>query len=213
MPPRLGVLLSYYSGRPYETFEFAKWTDILLIPEQKRSSALSAARIDVVGLLQLGCLTPKNIRLAGIDALELARDDCLACQLVKRFDANELSEAFVSTPPDAVTAAGTEFAERFGITLSYLLGLCRGLRQQAHACIEQTIDRWMAGSGVGRSVPILPIRRMSPIGEVKGRLLVECDVYLPGVKNWQFEFFSDVDTQGLSHEECLGLGLPRLWLR
>ena len=205
-PTRLRVLLAHYTGRQPENYSNASWQALLELPESKRPPAIAGANIDVAFLCTMGCRKAQEIRLAGIDTVALLIDHLHIEQLLARFPPEQIRSTYLASSSDAVLLAGSHVAERLLLSMSDLLRRCVGKRQEAHACIEQTLEVWRAHTAARGG----GIRIASPLVTVTPRLLLDCNVTLPAIANFSVDLYTDVDTHGLTLAELKMLGLPLL---
>ena len=207
-PLRLKVLLAHHLRQPIEAFEHCSWNVLLELPPSVRPVVVGSARLDVAFLCLMGCRRPEDTRMAGIDTIAVVSDPLLFEQLAARFSRQSIKNAYLVNSEDAVLLAGSQVAERMDVTLAELLERCRGVPASAHACIEEALDAWCDTHPLREGM----IRKCSPLVAVPSQLLIDCNVHLPSVRNWQFQFFADVDTSSLSRDQMLTIGIPLLRL-
>jgi len=97
---------------------------------------LSAAGIRISRLKELGW-TAAQLKKVGMDALTLAMNNQLTCEVMALFGATEIIKVFVTTPSDAVAIASSEAAATLELTTEDLLQRCAGSPVEAKAVLEQ----------------------------------------------------------------------------
>lgn len=104
-----------------------------------RALDVTAAGLGPLALKQRGAKYAYNLRRLGFSALHLACPE-FAHELVLAFGADEVASAFLVSPHDAISVAGSSVFRLLDVGASSLLELCAGSPNEAKEVLKQ-LDR------------------------------------------------------------------------
>lgn len=148
-----------------------------------------AAGLGPMDMKKRGAATAESLRKVGFDAVSL-RDKAFANQALLAYGAENVKRAFVVSPQDAVSVAGSEAVHILSIGVQELLEACAGAPVEA-ACVLKQLPHGCSLDGVSVAALLdsgLRHRTLVTLGYSISQIVSQCKATGPQLAQLGFKF-------------------------
>lgn len=186
------LCLFYNTGVPAETALSLHDDEITfdyLLQNGSKALNILTAGLGPMDMKRRGAATAESLRKVGFDAVSLS-DRAFANQALLAYGADNVKRAFVVSPQDAVSVAGSEAVHVLSIGVQELLEACAGAPLQA-ACVLKQLPHGCSLDGVSVVTLLdsgLRHQALASLGYSISQIVSQCGATGPQLAQLGFKF-------------------------